>query len=83
MRSFRGVAAYGSPNDGLLFLASFNQLFAVNSDLRVAWSVDLKSDGIEFVSVTGGVLAVRHYQPSWGDWLPCQIRVADGAISSA
>jgi hypothetical protein len=74
------VAAFGSPDSGLLFLASFHKVFAVNARLDIAWTTDLDSDGIEFATVTDGVLSVRAYLPGCGDWVSREISTGDGTL---
>ena len=75
-----GVAAFGSPDDGLLFLASFHKVFAVDARLDIAWSVDLESDGIEFAAISDGVLSVRSYMPGYGEWVSRAISVTEGTV---
>ena len=75
-----GVAAFGSPDHGLLFLASFHKVFAVNAHLDIAWITDLESDGIEFAAVVNGVLSVRAYMPGYGDWVSRAISLTDGTL---
>ncbi|MGA8634637.1 MAG: hypothetical protein WB805_07255 [Candidatus Dormiibacterota bacterium] len=75
-----GMAAFGSPNDGLLLLASFHKVFAVNAQLDVAWATDLDCDGIEFASVVNGILSVRAYMPGYGDWVSRAISLTDGTL---
>lgn len=75
-----GVAAFGSPETGLLFLASFQKVFAVNAHLDIAWTADLDSDGIEFGGVVDGALSVRAYMPGYGDWLSRTISLGDGVL---
>lgn len=74
------MTAFGSPDTGLLFLASFHKVFAVNAHLDIAWTSDLESDGIEFVAVVDGALSVRAYMPGYGDWVSRAISLGDGTL---
>ncbi|MFN2582047.1 MAG: hypothetical protein ABR498_04820 [Candidatus Dormibacteria bacterium] len=76
------MTAFGDPSLRVLFLASFDKVFAFNAAMTPIWKSDLESDGIEFVGVADRILSVRGYMPASQDWAARQIPFADDAATS-